>query len=260
MGVSEEHPPSFVVDRPRGLDVYVLMRFLTPFEALTADGPALGRPGECLLHDPGFSHWHRGVEAGFSNDWIHFRGKEVAALLDRYGLPRNRIFRPPHSEAVPTLLHEINRERHRRDVFWSDRVSQCVGALLLYLGRSLQHARQRELTPAEAEHLPRFRDVRMQVHERLAESWSVEAMAEMANLSPNRFSVLYRRFFQVSPVEDLICARIRRAKLLLTNATVSVGEAARRSGFTNVYYFSRLFRQRVGCSPRTYYRTMLGGS
>lgn len=79
-------------------------------------------------------------------------------------------------------------------------------------------------------------------------------MADAAHLSPSRFRALYRRFFGVSPAEDLIRARIRMACLLLTNATLTVGEVARRSGFGSVYYFSRAFKARVGCPPREYYR------
>jgi hypothetical protein len=37
-------------------------------------------------------------------------------------------------------------------------------------------------------------------------------MARTANLGANRFSVLYRRFFGTSPIDDLLSARIELAK------------------------------------------------
>jgi AraC-like DNA-binding protein len=77
-------------------------------------------------------------------------------------------------------------------------------------------------------------------------------MAKLAKLGENRFAVLYREFFGVSPMEDLIQARLHHAERLLTIRHVTVGEAAERSGFRSVHYFSRLFRRRVGCAPSQY--------
>jgi AraC-like DNA-binding protein len=77
-------------------------------------------------------------------------------------------------------------------------------------------------------------------------------MALLVHMSPKRFGQLHRKFFGISPAEDLIQARLERAKYLLSSTTLSVGRAAERSGFTNPYYFSRLFHRRVGCAPRDY--------
>ena len=94
----------------------------------------------------------------------------------------------------------------------------------------------------------------MQVHERLAERWTVASMAELAHVSASRFAVLYKKVFGVSPVKDMIDARLARARGLLTNAGLSVGEVAAETGLTSLSYFSRLFRRRVGTTPRDYQR------
>ena len=39
---------------------------------------------------------------------------------------------------------------------------------------------------------------------------------------------------------------------LLSSGTVPVKQAAAESGFTDIHYFSRCFRSRVGCAPRDY--------
>ena len=79
-------------------------------------------------------------------------------------------------------------------------------------------------------------------------------MAQLTHMSPSRFAVLYKRILGASPTEDLIEARLARARGLLTNAGLSVGEVAAETGFTSLSYFSRLFRRRVGTTPRDYQR------
>jgi len=94
----------------------------------------------------------------------------------------------------------------------------------------------------------------MQVHEQLKERWTVASMAELAHVSASRFAVLYKKLFGVTPMEDLIDARLARARALLTSAGLSVGEAAAQTGFASLCYFSRLFRRRMGTTARDYCR------
>jgi AraC-like DNA-binding protein len=46
--------------------------------------------------------------------------------------------------------------------------------------------------------------------------------------------------------------RMHRATQLLAGTTLPVGEIAQRLGFTTVYYFSELFKRRMGHSPQSY--------
>lgn len=53
--------------------------------------------------------------------------------------------------------------------------------------------------------------------------------------------------------------RIRRAKQLLEETDVSVTEIAQLTGFSDVFYFSKVFRAGQGCSPSEYRRTYIPG-
>lgn len=54
--------------------------------------------------------------------------------------------------------------------------------------------------------------------------------------------------------------RIRRAKELIEATHLSFQEIAYLTGLGNPYYFSRLFKQHVGLSPKQYYRKVREGS
>jgi AraC family transcriptional regulator of arabinose operon len=244
----------YTTDRPHGLDQYLLLRFYTPMLVRTAAGVVHGEPGDCLLYEPMFPQWFTGRGVGYIDDWIHITGPAVPELVGSYRVPVNTLFRPRELDFFSPTLEAINRERHRRELFWQHSVRLLVETLLFRLGRLVNEQQRFDLRPTDFARADVLRSVRMQVHEQLGERWTVARMAELAHVSASRFAVLYKKLFGVTPIEDLIDARLARARALLTNAGLSVSEAAAQTGFASLCYFSRLFRRRVGTTARDYCR------
>jgi len=82
-------------------------------------------------------------------------------------------------------------------------------------------------------------------------------MARIAGLSVSRFRAVYRDLSGASPQEELITARLERARTLLTDSPSLVSEVAQACGFSDPHYFSRLFSKRIGVAPSAYYRSLL---
>ena len=257
LGVRWPHAPGYTVERPYGLGMYLFVCFHSPMYVRTAHGTIAADPGNCVLFDPSFPQWYQGREAGFIDDWLHLDGSDVPAMVRLYRIPLNTLLRPRGTEFVTPIFEAINRELRRREPLWRESVCLLVQSLFLQLGRELVQQPE-ELTPAEAARLDEFRNLRMNVHERMQEQWRVADMARLAHLSPSRFAVLYTKLLGISPMEDLIHARLQRARALLTDTGITVGGAADQAGFGSVCHFSRLFRRHVGCPPREYYRHLLG--
>jgi AraC-like DNA-binding protein len=251
LGVRWPHDPGYTVERPHGLGMYLLVHFRSPMTAFTSEALVSAEPGDCLLYEPSFPQWYRGREAGFIDDWLHVYGRGMPELIRRRRIPVNTVFRPRDTEFITPILEAINQEMRRGERDWQEAVRLLVESLFLQLGRQLSPA---GVSPADRAWEEALRNLRMEVHERMQEPWSVEAMARLVNLSRARFATLYTKLLGTSPMEDLIHARLRHARALLTNAAMSVAEAAEQSGFGSVCHFSRLFRKHVGCSPRDFRR------
>ena len=58
LGVDTKHDPSWVVERKKGLQEYLVMCFRNRFITATTDGMKEGRAGNCIIHTPGFPLWH----------------------------------------------------------------------------------------------------------------------------------------------------------------------------------------------------------
>jgi len=260
LGLGWQHDQTFTVARPYGLqDMYLFVRFHSPMTVRTAEGVASAGPGDCLLYDPEFPQWYRGAEGGFADDWLHVGGPRMPELIRLYQIPVNEILRPRETEFVTPIFEAVNRELRRREPLWRESVSLLVESLFVELARQLARQGPNALTPAEATRMDAFRSVRMRVHDQMQKPWRVADMARLVNLSPSRFAVLYLKLLGISPMEDLIHARLRRARALLTDERLSVREVADRTGFGSVCHFARLFRKHVGCAPRDCRRRPLAG-
>ncbi len=75
-----------------------------------------------------------------------------------------------------------------------------------------------------------------------------EAVAQ-SGISARRFNDLFKGKFGTPPNRYIILRRIEHAKSLLETRSLTVTEVAARCGFSDVYYFSKIFKQICGISP-----------
>ena len=92
-------------------------------------------------------------------------------------------------------------------------------------------------------------DVLREMEEHLTEPPDVDAMAEKCGFSPNHFRKLFRETTGLSPVKYLNRLRISRACGYMKQEGMTAREAAERVGFVDMNYFSRTFKQVMGCPP-----------
>ena len=82
--------------------------------------------------------------------------------------------------------------------------------------------------------------------------WNIENIKRSLGLSKSHFQRIYKELFGTSCKEDIITARIERAKWLLENTDLSVSDISEKCGHMNMSHFIRQFGQRVGQSPAEY--------
>lgn len=76
-----------------------------------------------------------------------------------------------------------------------------------------------------------------------------EATVAQSGLCARRFGALFRNTFQMTPNRYITFCRIEHAKHLLRTRAFSIAEIARQCGFSDVYYFSKVFKQETGVPP-----------
>ena len=71
----------------------------------------------------------------------------------------------------------------------------------------------------------------------------------MTNLSPLYFGTLFKQETGLTFRQYLTNIRINQAENLLSSGMYNVSEAAAECGFSDVFYFSKVFKEHRGISP-----------
>ncbi len=90
------------------------------------------------------------------------------------------------------------------------------------------------------------------IQEHFYEDIDIALLSELCFLSTAQFYRVFKKELSLTPVEYRNRLRINRAKLLLQEEDLTVGEIAVQLGYENIYYFSRAFKSAVGLSPTKY--------
>lgn len=259
VGVRWYHPAGFLVDRPNGSGDYAFMQWLTRARIKIDGVVTVEREGGCILFRPDDPQWFGGdVFTPFGNNWFHFQGTRAGPLLEECGLPVNQVIRLRDDSFVEPILSLLKRECMEQPLLWRRMAASAVERLFVEMARAIGGVSVRLKSNREAGLKAVFEELRREMQDRSADPWTLNDMAERVHLSPSRFGRLYREFFGANPVDDLIRMRIAKAEYYLCMTNIPVGGVADLCGFSDVYYFSRQFKNKTGETPSAY-RLLHGG-
>lgn len=89
--------------------------------------------------------------------------------------------------------------------------------------------------------------IKNNLHQKL----SIDSIAKLAYVSKSNFFKMFKDELGTSPNEFILQERINRAKELLASQN-SIKETAYQTGFSDTNYFTRVFKQLVGVTPKSY--------
>lgn len=130
---------------------------------------------------------------------------------------------------------------------WQDADAFLLGRLLVSeVTRALAGPLSRTDLPAALRAL--IKDVSAD----LAAKYTIEKLAQRAGCSPAQLTRLFRHYLHQSPMAWIISERLAEAERALLTTQLPVGVIGWQSGFDDPYYFSKIFKQYYGESPRAY--------
>ncbi len=201
---------------------------------------------------PTVRHSYRPVHGPWSVRWFVFNGPVVEAF-ERQGFlsAANPFVNVGNDPEVASLFSRLE------NVFLnSGPLSVPLGAALAYQLVVLAHGISTGLIGGEngAAASPVTKAVRIIENENPAQL-DPESLAERLNVG---YSTLRRQFRSQTGYalkEYILRVQLKRAKSLLTLSPLTIEQIAAETGFADPYYFSRLFRKRVGVPPSVFRRT-----
>jgi AraC-like DNA-binding protein len=155
-------------------------------------------------------------------------------------------FKPVEAAMVPKLVDRftaMQKNLSRQDLAGAALVrAQVMDLFALYL----------DLPMASAEamahrSLVKFYDL---LRDKACDPISIEQMAKQVGMSADHLRELFLERFGTQPVKYRTGLRLAKAWELLSSTSLSVQEVAKRIGYPDALYFSRVFKNQYGMSPR----------
>ncbi len=246
--VATRHRPGEWYEAPPDGAAVLAMCFRNRGDILTLRGIEQFKPGDCIFHSIDFPRRHGGgANEGFCNDWVYIRGDFFEPLRQEFGLPYNTLI----STGDPAILEDALRAV-RQEVLHpaagSDRIiAGRIAELVIAVKRSGD--RGERFGEGDSGRYREFKALRERWLRDCRDEASVAAMAAEAHLSPERFAVLYRKFFGITPYAAVLEARLLTARRLLHTGTLPIKAIAAQCGWEDEHYFSRLFKRKTGLTP-----------
>ena len=89
---------------------------------------------------------------------------------------------------------------------------------------------------------------------------SLETISAELSYSPKYISTVFKKWFKVGITEYLNTIRIQNACTLISQGYTNVSDIANRCGYVDAQYFSKVFKKRIGVSPKIYIKNTLSES
>lgn len=90
------------------------------------------------------------------------------------------------------------------------------------------------------------------IDEHFSEPLNIDDMAKEIGMSKFHFFRLFKQVFNQSPYQYLLQKRLRYAVVLLKKGNTSISEIAMETGFSDIYAFSKAFKNTYGVSPSNF--------
>lgn len=81
---------------------------------------------------------------------------------------------------------------------------------------------------------------------------TIQLLADLCGISYSYFKRIFAQKYGTTPIKYITNLKIKKACELLSINSWNISQVSAILGFDNVYYFSKVFKDNVGCSPSEY--------
>lgn len=176
----------------------------------------------------------------FDHFYIHFTSYE--SQFDNFLMFNTYLQEVPCDSTTLELFNTI-QQNFINDQLYSNLATQ--GAFMLILSKFFAE------TTANLAYI-KYYNILEYINENLKSKITLNQLAKMANLECAYFSSQFSKTFSISPIQYVNRQRIALAQTLLPNKFLTIKEVSSMCGFENPFYFSKLFKEKTGVSPKKF--------
>lgn len=199
--------------------------------------------GNVVVISAGTKHFHHTEkDNSVKYLWIHFTGSNIESTLEHFKLNYNT----PLYAGVHHSMNEYWQRLFNTFILNDDYFQDVSSAILTEIFAQFS----RFIHSADYEHS--FLNSISYMHKNYSSNIKISELAEMENLSETRYRAIFKKMTGISPSEYIMNRRIEIAVKLLENTNLSISDIAIESGYSDVFYFIRVFKKKTGITPAKY--------
>ncbi len=235
------------IDRPEGRQDFTFLHFFNSVK-LKIDGKIIvTKPNAVIIFNKNCPQYFS-ANTPLVHNWFHFLEPDIE-IFEKAGVKFNTLYYPETSEFITKICQEMELEYFSDYPNKNDVLKLKFNELILKLGRAVKGYGAAEFNLKIKNALI---ELRSNMFSTLEKKWTTEKMAKEVGISQPHFYSCYRLLFGVSPTNDLINARITKAKNMLIFEKMPISEICAYLGYDNLTHFERQFKSKVGVSPNEY--------
>lgn len=233
--------------RPNGNRYHTFLHFIKEAEIKIGDKVITAPPDSCIFIARGVPQYY-GSNKGLMHDWMHYDDKS-AAFLRKSGIEENKLLNIVNGTAITKIMSELEYEFFSNQKFSDEIIELKFKELIYSILRNGELPENAKYSPLDIQTIT---DVREKMMLNIDKHWTTTKLAMAAQMSHSKFHYIYKTYFGISPIDDLINARIQSAKDILVSENITIRELASKLGYSDVTHFIRQFTSKVGISPKQY--------
>jgi len=242
--------PAGLIDRPNGTDGWLFMHFYDSVTMFDESGIRQHPAGQFVLWQPGNKQYYGNSKQEWTHSWIHLCGNAIAGQLEQNPIPVNQALSFGYPEFLERSLVAIYDELEGPFLPSDIIIQNLVENLFRQVYRGLMEK------PVYSKIPENIKIIKNYIELNFDKAFSLKDLSGLGNLSVTYLCGQFSRCFGYPPIEYRTRVRLQHACQLLRDHNLRISEIAQRVGYSDVYHFSKHFKQHLGISPSKYREQM----
>lgn len=210
-------------------------------------------PGSLIFIKPG--EWHRykpKKSTGWTEHYVGFTGYIAHQMFGRpWFTQKNSVVDVGYREEIIDTYYKIfNYVKEEKPGYQQ----VAAGMIMKLLGFIVSMDKQKDFSGKRVEKI--IQNACFTIRENVEAEINFQSFAEENNIGYSYFRKMFKKYTGVPPVQYHLDLKILRAKEMLLYTDKSIKEISYDLGFQSIYYFSRIFKNKLGVSPSEIRKTV----
>ncbi|MBR5152940.1 MAG: helix-turn-helix transcriptional regulator [Clostridia bacterium] len=252
MGYNFKEHKNWVLTRPHGLNEYTLLLIKSKAIIWFGDEKINVLPNSMIIFNKGTPQRYAANNEVFVNDWIHFSlTPEEEALLFKNTNILDKLVELENAATLSKIIKMMQEEYVSANAYKNKTLELFLEIICTKYRESFHQLATNKMYYNE------MVKIRTKIYNTPSVKHTVENLAGELNLSKSYFQHLYKKYFDVSPITDVINSRIEYSKRLLSSTNYSVGTISELLGYSSDTQFMKQFKLITNMTPREYRKLLV---